>query len=319
MASVIIRGPWKWPAALAVAAVAACQSAGPSPIRPTPAAAAPLAADIDTLASRAFDGRQAGTPGADTTADFLARRYQRLGLRAAFKISCASPLNCPASYLQSFRTRDGFSHNVGVIADGLDSARRGEYVVIGAHFDHLGHSPTYSMDWDAGFALRPGADDNASGTAAVLELAKRFGERRTKRSILFVNFDAEEEGLLGSRAFLSAPPVPRSAIIFMLNLDMVGRLRGDQLFVEALRITRSEDAGLDSAAKAVGLRLHFVPDEGRSDHSTFGLEGIAAVQLSTGMHGDYHTASDIAGRINAVGLARVVDFAEVVVRSIADR
>jgi Zn-dependent M28 family amino/carboxypeptidase len=304
--------------ALVSAVAVACQPSASS-ISPTPSAALPLAADIDTLASRAFGGRQAGTAGDDSTADFLARRYARLGLRAAFHVACGSPPNCRPSYFQRFETPDGVSHNVGVIVDGSDPEHRDEYVVIGAHFDHLGRSPTYSMDRDAGFVLRPGADDNASGTAAVLELAKRFGEHAAKRPLLFVNFDAEELGLVGSRFLLATPPVPKAEMIFMLNLDMVGRLRGDHLYIETERISRVDRAVFDRAAKVVGLRLHFVSDDGRSDHASFAREGIAAAELYTGMHTDYHTAADIAGRINAAGLARVVDFAEHVVRSIADR
>lgn len=314
----ITRRSLRRTAALAIAAVSACQSTR-STVAPTPPAALPLAADVDTLASRAFAGREAGTPGDDSTADFLARRYERLGLRAAFTIWCDTPLHCRPSYFQRFETREGVFHNVGVIVDGLDSVSRGEYVVVGAHFDHLGRSPTYSMDRDAGFVLRPGADDNASGTAAILDLARRFATHRTKRSMLFLNFDAEELGLLGSDAFLHAPPVPESAMIFMLNLDMVGRLRGDQLFIETVRTTGGDRTVLERAANAVGLRAHFVADDARSDHENFGRAGIAAVQVTTGMHGDYHTRADIAARINAVGLARVVDFAEQVARSIGDR
>jgi hypothetical protein len=317
MVIAITRGSRKGAAAVVFAAISACQPV-PSPAVPTPAAALPLAADIDTLASREFGGRQAGTPGDDSTADFLARRYQRLGLRPAFRW-CASPELCRPSYFQRFETREGVSHNVGVIVDGLDSASRAEYVVVGAHFDHLGRSPTYSMDRDAGFVLRPGADDNASGTAAVLELAKRFAEHRAKCSILFLNFDAEELGLLGSHAFLSSPPVSKSAMLFMLNLDMVGRLRLDQLFIETVETTSGDRFVLERAAKAAGLRAHFVADDARSDHENFGRAGIPAVQVTTGTHGDYHTRADIAARINAVGLAHVVDFAEQVVRSIADR
>lgn len=302
----------------ALAIVAACQLAAPS-IGPTSVSALPLAADIDTLASRAFNGRQAGTPGADSAAAFLARRYEHLGIRAAFQSECDSPSRCRASYFQVFRNSRGVDHNVGAIVDGLDSARRTEYVVIGAHFDHLGHSPSYAVDRDAGFVLRPGADDNASGTAAVLELARRFAERATRRSILFVNFDAEEEGLIGSHALFIAPPVPKRAMLFMLNLDMVGRLRGDRLFIESDRIERDVRAVFDSAAKVVRIHAQFVRSEGRSDHATFAEEGIAAAELSTGFHADYHTAADIPARINIEGLTRIVDLAEIVVRRIADR
>src|SRR6185295_12659421 len=97
---------------------------------------------------------------------------------------------------------------------------RTQFIVLGAHYDHLGRSPTWALDYERGFVIRPGADDNASGTAGVLELARRFHDRPARRSILIVNFDAEEIGLVGSRVFLSIPPVPQQAMTFMLNLDM---------------------------------------------------------------------------------------------------
>ncbi len=175
------------------------------------------------------------------------------------------------------------------------------------------------MDRDAGFVLRPGADDNASGTAAVLELARRFADRGARRSILFVDFDAEEQGLVGSRAFIRQTPVPRAAMTFMLNLDVVGRLRGGHLTIESAGMGRRERAIFDSTARAFDIDPEFVPSDGRSDQDSFEAGGIAAAQLFTGYHPDYHTAWDVPRRINIDGLARVVDFAEIVVRQIADR
>lgn len=175
------------------------------------------------------------------------------------------------------------------------------------------------MDRDAGFVLRPGADDNASGTAAVLELARRFADHAAKRSILFVNFDAEEEGLIGSRALVASPPIPRTAIVFMLNLDMVGRLRGDRLYVASRQLAPGIRAAFDSAPVVAGIRRRFMPSDDRSDHASFEDAGIAAAELTTGIHFDYHKASDVADRLNIEGLSRVVDLAEFVVRRIADR
>jgi Zn-dependent M28 family amino/carboxypeptidase len=202
---------------------------------------------------------------------------------------------------------------------GLDSVHRHEFIILGAHFDHLGHSPTWAMDRDAGFVLRPGADDNASGTAAVLDLARRFADRAAKRSILFVNFDAEEVGLVGSRAFLARTAIPRTAMSFMINLDMVGRLRGDRLFVASRPMTPGLRAIFDTAAKVVGIRLQLVTSDDRSDQASFEDEGVAAAGLTTGMHADYHKATDVPNRLNMEGLSRVVDLAEFVVRRIADR
>ena len=296
-----------------LALVTACRSTVSAPAPTTP-----VGTDIGYLASPALGGREAGSPGADSAADFLARRYQRLGLRPAFRLRCAAAPSCPESYFQAFRIERGVAQNVAAVVDGSDSLLRTQFVVLGAHYDHLGRSPTFSLDRESGFVIRPGADDNASGTAGLLELARRFHDRPARRSILIVDFDAEELGLIGSRVFLSNAPVPQRSMTFMLNLDMIGRLRGDQLFIEGVR-ERATRALVDSAVAAVGLRADYVANEGRSDHATFLAEGIDAVFLSTGYHADYHKASDIAARINLVGLERVVDVAELIIRRTADR
>lgn len=297
----------------ALALIAACQpSVGP------PAPASAIGADIHFLASIALGGREAGSPGADSAAEFIARRYQHLGLRPAFRLRCNSASPCPESYFQSFSFERGVAQNVGTVVEGSDSLLRTQYVVLGAHYDHLGRSPTFSLDHERGFVIRPGADDNASGTAALLELARRFHDRPPRRSILIVNFDAEEIGLVGSRVFLDSAPVPREAMTFMLNLDMIGRLRQHQLFIEGVR-ERAIRTLIDSAVAAVGIRGEFMASEDRSDHATFLAGRIDAISLSTGYHVDYHTAADIAARINLDGIERVVEVAERIVRRMADR
>jgi Zn-dependent M28 family amino/carboxypeptidase len=297
----------------ALALVAACR-----PTVSTPAPTTAIGADVDLLASLALGGREAGTAGADSAADFLARRYQRLGLRPAFRGRCDSATSCPESYFQPFNITRGVAHNVGSVVDGSDPHLRSQFVVLGAHFDALGQSPTFSLDRDRGFVIRPGADDNASGTAGLLELARRFRDRPARRSILIVNFDAEEVGLIGSAVFLNTPPVPRQAMTFMLNLEMIGRLRQNRLFVEGVREGASRSL-IDSAIARVGLRADYIANAGRSDHATFLAGGIDAVALSTGYHSDYHKASDIAARVNLEGMERVVDVAEFIIRRTADR
>jgi Zn-dependent M28 family amino/carboxypeptidase len=277
-----------------------------------------VGADINFLASPALGGREAGTAGDDSTAEFLAQRYQQLGLRPAFHLRCDSAPSCPESYFQPFRIERGVAQNVGAVVDGSDPLSRTQFVVLGAHYDHLGRSPTFALDRDRGFALRLGADDNASGTAGLLELARRLHDRPARRSILIVNFDAEELGLIGSRVFLNNAPVPRAAMTFMINLDMIGRLRANRLFVEGNR-ERAIRPLIDSAVAAVGLRADYIANEGRSDHAPFSDASIDIVALSTGYHADYHTASDIAARINLVGMERVIDVAELIVRGTADR
>lgn len=281
--------------------------------------AAGLRADVARLASPAFDGRRTGTAGADSAVRFLMARYAALGIPGAFTRACgATP--CGAAYLQRFALADGRGHNVAARIAGRDSALRDTHVVIGAHLDHLGRSPVDALDADRGVVLRPGADDNASGTAAVLELARRLAARPPRRSVLLVHFDAEERGLIGSQVFVVEPPVPFASLAFMLNLDMVGRLRGAALQVDGSAATGAWTALADSAARTTGLGTRRARGiGGRSDHASFGDAGVPALALFTGFHDDYHRATDVAERVDVAGLRRVVDAAEAIVRAVADR
>ena len=306
--------------ALAVAAcsAAACAPASGGP-RPAPAPdSVAIRTDVQYLASPRLRGRLTGTPGNDSAAAYIARRYAVLGF------SPVSP-----GYLQHFTARPP-SHegppeslptqNVVALLRGRDPALRNEYVVIGAHFDHLGTSTTGALDPDARDAVRLGADDNASGTAAVLELARIFAKSPPRRSILFVNFSGEEQGTLGSLYFVDHMPVPIDSVDAMLNFDMVGRLRGDRLIVYGVA-TASELAGiLDSANTAPRLAIAAQGDGfGPSDQSSFYGRNIPVLHFFTDLHDDYHRASDVADKINAGGEARVVALAERVARAIADR
>ena len=199
---------------------------------------------------------------------------------------------------------------------GTDAALRNEYLVIGAHFDHLGRSSFSSMDPDAKDAIRHGADDNASGTAAVLELARRFHAKPARRPIIFVNFSGEELGVLGSEYFVEHSPVPLDSIGAMLNFDMVGRLRNDKLIVYGVA-TATEMRGIVDSANTVQppLSITAMGDGfGPSDHASFYGKKIPVLQFFTDMHEDYHRATDVASKINVPGEARVIDYAERVAR-----
>jgi hypothetical protein len=272
------------------------------------------------LASDALEGRGTGSPGNDSAAVFAARRYKALGLRAL-----------SAGYLQPFEARSALlAHSDGVAAaetqnvvawlPGSDPALRGQTIVIGAHIDHLGTSTTGALDPERGSVIRNGADDNASGTAAVLELARLFTSRPTRRSVLFVNFSGEELGLLGSQFFVDHSPVPIDSITAMLNFDMVGRMRGDSVIVYGVATARELPVLLDSANARVGLSIRGVGDGfGPSDQSSFFARNIPVLHFFTNLHEDYHRATDDADKINAAGEARVVALAEGVVREIDAR
>ncbi|MDB4881735.1 MAG: peptidase [Gemmatimonadetes bacterium] len=296
-----------------------------------------LLRDIAYLADDRLEGRGTGTAGNDSAAAWLARRHASLGLRPlerdTTRAECRSAL-APAAcrgFLQRFTARgvelahagrpDGVAtQNVVALVPGRDPSLAGEYVVVGGHFDHLGRSPASALDPEARDAIRNGADDNASGTAAVLELARLFAAQPARRSILLVHFSGEELGLLGSQWFVEHSPVALDSIAAMVNFDMVGRLRLERLIVYGVGTAQELPALLDSANVAPKLRISAVRDGfGPSDHSSFYAKGIPVLHFFTDLHDDYHRATDDVAKINATGEARVVALAERVVRAIADR
>ncbi len=194
-----------------------------------------------------------------------------------------------------------------------------EWVVVGAHYDHLGKGQLGHMLGAAG-SVYHGADDNASGTAAVLELAAKLrAAGPLPRSVLFVLFTGEEEGLIGSDFFVKHPPVPLDHVAAMLNLDMVGRLKGDDLLIGGAGTARGFDALV--AAAVAGTGLHTTTFErgglGPSDHMSFALQHVPVLFLFTGLHADYHRPTDTADKINYAGIDRIVVVAQRIVTAFA--
>lgn len=288
-----------------------------------------IRSDIAYLASDGLEGRGTGTAGNDSAATFIARRFAALGLRrldTSFEQHfVAHPL---VAHNESPRTLP--TQNVVALLPGTDPQLRGQLVIVGAHFDHLGRSTEGALDPDRKNVIRRGADDNASGTAAVLELARLFSIAPPKRSVLFVTFSGEELGLLGSEYFVTHSPVHLDSAVAMINFDMVGRLREDKLIVYGVATATELPALLDSAnavsepGKAspwnAPLRITALGDGyGPSDHSSFYARNIPVLHFFTDLHEDYHSAGDVPSKINAGGEAHVVDVAERVIRAIADR
>ena len=311
---------------LAIALLSLAASCTPAlrPLSATHADSAVIRRDIEFLASDKLEGRLAGTPGNDSAAAYLATRYRSLGLTEVVP-GYLQPFNAlSAQDANMGRTAPRPTQNVVALLRGRDPALRDEYVVIGAHFDHLGRSPMFALDPEAGDAIRNGADDNASGTAAVLDLARLLAANPPRRSVIFANFSAEELGVLGSSWFVNHPPVPLERIVAMINFDMVGRLRNDKLIVYGTSTATELKGILDSAnaaaAGSVMFRISSGGDGyGPSDQSSFYAKDIPVLHFFTDLHEDYHRATDDADKINAGGEARVVDLALRVARAVADR
>jgi hypothetical protein len=200
--------------------------------------------------------------------------------------------------------------NVAGYLEGTDPILKNEYIVIGAHYDHLGMGIEGSLYKGTEPKVHHGADDNASGTAGVMELAEKFASIKNdlKRSIIFVTFSGEELGLIGSNYFVNNLPIPADKIDAMINLDMVGRLRDDALTVYGTGTSTKWKEILNKKNK-YKFNLAF-NDEGfgPSDHSSFYGKGIPVLFFFTGVHEDYHRPTDEAKLINSIGEDTVLHY-----------
>jgi len=206
------------------------------------------------------------------------------------------------------------SRNVMAVIPGSDISMRNEYIVVGAHYDHLGMGGAGSGSRVPDLhAVHGGADDNASGVASLIELAEWFGksENRTSRSLLFVSFGAEEMGLVGARHFVANSPVSLKSIKAMINMDMVGRLNAESpvVTISGTGTFTVADSLVDALSSTAAFEVRKVADGyGPSDHAAFYGEGIPVLFLTTGAHSDYHTPDDNVDRINFPGQLKVTEF-----------
>jgi aminopeptidase YwaD len=211
----------------------------------------------------------------------------------------------------------GRTDNVIGVLPGRDPRLREEAIVIGAHYDHLGRGGEGSLAPDAAGAIHHGADDNASGVAALLGLARAFAEAGgAPRTLVFAAFSGEEMGLLGSAQYVRKPAHPLDRTALMLNLDMVGRLRQRTLYVGGTDSGSGLRELVSAQAGALTLTLRGDPF-GRSDHTSFYAAGRPVLFLFTGAHADYHRPSDTWDRIDAAGLAEVTAFAARLIEAVA--
>jgi aminopeptidase N len=292
-------------------------SQAPTPAQSAPASEQDLPSLVAALCDRALGGRVIGAKEIDLAAEKVAGCFERAGLK---------PAGDEGKWFQSFKP-DGPK-----IADAVRlpaGAKWGEMtlrnvvgilpgkgegcVVVGAHYDHIGR--------DAKGNVYPGADDNASGVAALCEIARALGAGPAReRSIVFVAFSGEEEGLLGSQWYVEHPALPLESAIAMINLDTVGRMEGRQLLI----LSAFSALELPDALRGINLEYGFdlaIPEKSPfgSDQISFLSKGVPAVHLFTGPNADYHRITDSAAKINYDGLSEIAAFAAELTRYLADR
>lgn len=276
-----------------------------------------LKVDVVYLSSDLLEGRETGKKGETMAAQYIAHRFQELGLQ---------PKGTDGSWFQSFdfdykahphaekgEPRTG-KNVLGYLDNGAENT-----VIIGAHYDHLGHGIMGSLH--AGDpAIHNGADDNASGIAAMLRIAEELKNGRAKNNnYLFMGFSGEEMGLYGSKYFANNPTLNLGKVNYMLNMDMVGRLNEE-------KVLAVNGAGTSPSWKEVieGLSIGGIQAKtsdsgiGPSDHTSFYLKDIPVLHFFTGQHTDYHKPSDDAELVNYEGLLLVTDYMLALIEELDD-
>ena len=244
-----------------------------------------MVADLSALAADSMEGRRIGTAGGARARAFLVRAFRNTGLEAPY-----------GGFEIPFVARPGGLHGANVVGVMRGTRRANRYIVVSAHYDHLGVT---------GGAIYHGADDNASGTAAVLAMARWFRAHPPEHSIVFALFDGEEEGLLGAKEFVGTPPVPLGAIVADVNLDMVSRNVNGELYAAGASVNPEMRPILDSVAAIAPVKLLLGHDTGagegnwiqQSDQGAFAAQKIPFVYFGVEDHADYHRPGDTVGNI----------------------
>ncbi len=267
--------------------------------------AAGMAARIAAIADDSLRGRLTPSPELDRVAAYAVAEFRSFGLRPGL----------PTGFVQTWPVPEsGAAPNVVGILDGRDPSDSAEYVLFVAHMDHLGTTARGPRCQPAGAdTICNGADDNASGTAGVIELARAFGglDPAPRRSMIFLLVSGEEEGLLGSAWYVAHPAVPLGRTVAALNLDMISRNAPDSVFV--VDMDASSLGGTVRRVLAVHEDLALsaaIPDlQGGSDQVPFEQAGVPSLFLFAGLHADYHRPTDEPARVDADKAARIVRLA----------
>jgi hypothetical protein len=266
--------------------------------------------DIEYLASDELEGRATGTDGERKAADYIAERFAKSGVLPKGEegyFQDFSVIDKDNPHDVSFGSGEQGEISVRNVIGYIDNSVKNT-VVLGAHYDHLGYGEIGSLHTGAP-EIHNGADDNASGIAALLWLAESLKKQDNRHNYLFIAFSGEEHGLWGSNYFMKNPTVDPEDISFMINMDMVGRLNDEkQLAIHGTGTSPEWNAVIENVKIKDVQPVLKEGGVGPSDHTSFYLEGIPVLHFFTGQHQDYHKPSDDEERINYEGLNIVSHF-----------
>jgi hypothetical protein len=261
---------------------------------------------VDFLADPQREGRGVGTQGLAAAADYIATEFAAAGLK---------PAGDDQGFFQNFSMTGGPEQreltlrNVIGYLPGTRADWAGQAIVVSAHYDHLGFGWPLDRQANRG-RLHPGADDNASGVAVMIELARALAATPPQRSVIFAAFSAEEAGLMGSRHFVAnSTPVPLAGVRAVINLDTIGRLGDRELTVLGTGTATEWPHVFRGVSFVTGVNSRSIPDGAEaSDQMAFIEQGIPGVQLFTQAHADYHGPGDTADKVDGEGLVRIALF-----------
>jgi hypothetical protein len=268
--------------------------------------------DVAFLADDKLQGRQTGTEGEKAAADYLTKRFKELdlqpkGTEGYLQAFSFTPKTNPHDEVK-FTSVAEDSSVVGTNVIGFIDNKADNTIVIGAHYDHLGFGGEGSLFRDEEKAIHNGADDNASGVALMLNLAGKLKNTNTSNNYLFMAFSGEEMGLLGSNYFTKNTTVDASKINYMINMDMVGRMKADSTLA-VYGVGTSPMFKQTLTANNDSFKL--VENEsgvGPSDHTSFYLIDIPVLHFFTGQHEDYHKPGDDSEKLNYDGMNLISDY-----------
>ena len=265
--------------------------------------------DVAFLASDELEGRQTGSNGEKAAADYIASRFKNLGLeakgtKAYFQAFTFKPKTDPHQEI-NYTVKDGDSTITGTNVVGFLDNKAENTIIIGAHYDHLGYGAEGSLFRGESQEIHNGADDNASGVAVLLNLVDKLKEKNSGNNYLFIAFSGEEMGLLGSNYFTKNATIDLLKANYMLNMDMVGRLKQDSTFA-VYGVGTSPI--LKQVVKANNTKFKIIQKEsgvGPSDHTSFYNNDIPVLHFFTGQHEDYHKPGDDTEKLNYEGMETI--------------